>query len=464
MHFCWDSFLFQLKATNRSTNFSERMNSTNSMIGDLATTFAMQTPQCHDMRGSVVGFLRGQEMGSCLHGRVFGSPCYTSSVRQVARHAVPRCIAKEADRFPSESSYDKVFSSRWLNSSTVCFGTKDSKIVTWSHRTGEVAEYALPAAEPCQADPAIPAPERHVPFVVPDCARVMGVHSIDLNPSGSCLVATGREEGDVTLFATDSMSPVTVLRGHSSCVFGTRFISDSVLLSAGRDGLLLAWDLSQLPGSLDSFTPYDADIKAKVEGSSCCPVAPIGSTLVYQSISRIRALEYDASTHTALALDGPFGVVVIDCDAMLPTRSIERPPVDGLVALAHSAEHHVFAAGSLEGTLVYDLRTDRSHEVTRVGLPAGVRSLAFSGDVLAIGGGDGAVDFYDVRMLDHCCAQAFTCSDSARSRIVADGYLFGSGPQAVYTLQFDPVLQSKLFVGGGPLLCGSRGSYASVWE
>lgn len=400
-----------------------------------------------------------------LSWRTHPSPDYRwmqqEDLHDVVVSRLPHCLRKELVRYPREDMCDKVFAAQWIDPETVCFGTKDNKLISWNHATGEVRDVPLPPDlcpdEPLPQRTGDPAPVATPPLTPTaggetsgqNALPTVGIHDIDANCVGTLLVSGGRDDHDMALFALPSLQPKAVLRAHNDCVFASKFVGETTILSGGRDGLLLLWDVSKAAATADDKT---------------VPVLePVQR--VMRSFYRIRAIEHDAFRGTALVLGGDCSLMVFDCSTMRQVQRLALAEEPDLVALAVSSEYNVVATGSQCGTQLQDLRTGGTvAEVCDVGLPYGVRALAFNGDVLAIGGGGGCVDFYDVRMLTRRLPRPLSCAQgSVRESPFFSDFVPGEVPQAVYSLKYDPGYGSRLFVAGGPLLCGLSGSYASVW-
>ena len=136
---------------------------------------------------------------------------------------------------------------------------------------------------------------------------------------------------------------------------------------------------------------------------------------------------------------------------------------------AFDTDKRVLAIGSQYHVSFVDPRTPAPISVLSSQENWGVRSLSFKHHLLTVGGGGGTLLFFDMR---------------ARAPIVVDrerqGLRTGRGwlrkdanyyaqlsrgsepPNCVYTHAWDES-GSRLFVAGGPLLVGLRGSYAAMW-
>jgi len=180
---------------------------------------------------------------------------------------------------------------------------------------------------------------------------------------------------------------------------------------------------------------------------------------------RIRSIECCEFTDRAFVLCGDGSLSLFDCPTMLEIQCSPLPEEADLVSLAVSEENNIVAVGCESGTLLLDTRNgDKITELCDVGLPYGVRSLVFSRDILTIGGGGGSVDFYDVRMNCRKLPHPILCSQgSIRKTSFYPDTVPTDAPQAVYTLKYDAECGNKLFVAGGPLVCGLCGCYASIW-
>lgn len=100
----------------------------------------------------------------------------------------------------------------------------------------------------------------------------------------------------------------------------------------------------------------------------------------------------------------------------------------------------------------------------------GVRSLSFKHNLLTVGGSGGTLRFFDTRT-----RAAVTVEGNKTAMRVGRGWVrkdanfhvqqsrLGEPPaNAVYTHAWDEG-GTRLFVAGGPLLVGLRGSYAAMW-
>ena len=407
---------------------------------------------CLFARNNLIDYMQDRQMGSRFRVSPESRWMLREDFRTTVSAKIPFCLSKEKYRYPHEDKCDKIFAAQWIAPDTICFGTKDNQLLLWKFSTGELTNVILPDdAGSLTAPERTPTPIGEPP-INPDSSEVgplptTGIHDIDINQSRNLLVSGGKSDHDMVLFSLPSMIPSAILRGHHDCVFASRFIADDAILTGGRDGQLLLW---KVPGS--SIADEEVSIISPTE-------------CVIRSPFRVRSIEYCMYRDRAFVLCGDCSVATVDCHSMSPVEQIPLPEEADLVSLAISSENDMLAVGSQGGTMLLDTHNGRNiAELCDIGLPYGVRSLTFNKDLLTIGGGNGSVDFYDVRMLSRRIPHPLNCSlGSIRATSYYPEVVPYDVPQAVYTLKYDPEYHSKLFVAGGPLLCGLNGSYASVW-
>ena len=381
-------------------------------------------------------------------------------LRDIVSSTVPQTLHKEVVRYPYEDKCNKIFAAQWIGPDSVCFGTKDNQLQVWRYTTGEVTNITFPDTDYTKTfsspevigDPATSPNFMAEPNEVQEVLPTTGIHDIDINASRTFLVSGGRNDHDMALFDLPFMKPSAILRGHSDCVFASKFIADDVILSGGRDGALMLWNVSS--SSKGEVTAPDDTVRI-ITPTRC----------VMRSPFRVRSIERCDFTDRVFVLCGDGTLALFDCHTMHEIHYTPLPEETDLVCLAVSEENSAVAVGCQSGTLVLDTRNGcKITELCDVGLPYGVRSLTFNRDVLTIGGGDGSIDFFDVRMLSRRLKHPLICSQgSVRTTPYYPDTEPIDAPQAVYTLKYDPDCGNKLFVAGGPLVCGLNGSYASIW-
>ena len=161
------------------------------------------------------------------------------------RHMLSNAMMKEYQI--SQANTNKVFCSQWLSHKQVIFGTKCNKLMVLDVNTKHLDQI-----------PSLASSENSNP---PD--QECGIHSIEMNPSGTLLATGARNSNDVAVYRLPTLDPICVgENAHSDWIFdqvSCGFIEDLWSGSRYLFGLDLAgrsvsgvWLQGRHPGSVAS--------------------------------------------------------------------------------------------------------------------------------------------------------------------------------------------------------------------
>uniref|UniRef100_A0A0B7K5Q0 Mitochondrial division protein 1 n=1 Tax=Bionectria ochroleuca TaxID=29856 RepID=A0A0B7K5Q0_BIOOC len=213
----------------------------------------------------------------------------------------------------------------------------------------------------------------------------------------SALLATGDNDGTITLWHTDTAKSILTLEGHSNTITSIVFSHDSTLLaSASVDRTIRVWDVDTQEASAPSedqsgitcASAFSEDLKVIASHSSS-----------YDTIQL-----WDVATGKCLHVlkDHPatiFGMITFSPDSqLLASTSFRRPfnvwrvqtgertdistagHYDGVSTMAFSPDSTLIACGFFEGKVgLWDVSTAKGYE-TRINHSSMVTSLKFSTD------------------------------------------------------------------------------------
>eukprot|EP01100_Stratorugosa_tubuloviscum_P008288 TRINITY_DN344_c1_g2_i2.p1 TRINITY_DN344_c1_g2~~TRINITY_DN344_c1_g2_i2.p1 ORF type:complete len:144 (-),score=57.20 TRINITY_DN344_c1_g2_i2:63-494(-) len=134
------------------------------------------------------------------------------------------------------------------------------------------------------------------------------------------------------------------------------------------------------------------------------------------------------------------------------------PNNDQLSCLSWDEKGNCFAVGTLENIFFIDPRISQIYEIEKAPI-WGTRSLTFQNHTLTIGGGRGSIEFFDLRKRN----MRITLQGKQLNACLIDQFKNKQFPPAFYTHNWDHT-NRRLFIGGGPLLCSSKGCYASIFD
>ena len=118
------------------------------------------------------------------------------------RHMLSNAMMKEYQI--SQANTNKVFCSQWLSHKQVIFGTKCNKLMVLDVNTKHLDQI-----------PSLASSENSNP---PD--QECGIHSIEMNPSGTLLATGARNSNDVAVYRLPTLDPICVgENAHSDWIF-----------------------------------------------------------------------------------------------------------------------------------------------------------------------------------------------------------------------------------------------------
>lgn len=366
--------------------------------------------------------------------------------RKCKELAAPRIppVLKETE-FNGLSSYDKVFAAAWLDHCSFVIGTKDNKLVRWDSSTNKRVE--------------IPLPHRPWPQPSPPQAETCGIHSIAINREQTLLATGAANPCDTAVFSLPSFEPVSLLTGHEDWMFGTAWLTSTVVATGSRDKTLKLWT---------------------VHGDSFLNMKPIVTRTDH--IDKIRDVKFHDATEKLSTLSHDGTCKIWDPHEMEVIRTVDLPEKRELVCLA--MDHSLVAVGSQSYIAFVDIRCGHVKTFKSADGNWGVRSLSFKDNIVTCGGGKGKISFFDLRKeayikLRSAPKKLSHCQPIPPMSIELISYSTGKGTldlnevyeshfagqsihQAVYAHDWD-MSGTKLLVAGGPLPFGLRGCYVAIW-
>lgn len=346
---------------------------------------------------------------------------------------------------------NKIFSSQWLNTKQVVFGTKCNKLEVMDLNTGEMDHI-----------PSLKSSNNSVPAVCP-----CGIHSIAINPSKT-LLATGAENtNDLAVYKLPTFDPVCVgERAHDDWIFDMCWLDDEFLVTGSRDSHLGLWRIDGID-----------DVDSSPLNSLQVPEYSIKSPLLVKECTdarKVRALAYhdERKELAVLSLNAYFHIWDVETFQMVYNRKLQNSKEN--VCMCVSKSKILYAIGSQSHVNLVDPRS--KHTLTTIISKfrgGGIRSVSFREDIITIGTGTGHILFFDLKAgkyLESGCGHS--CS-----LVLGKGWLLHDEnymgffmhqynqdfPNAIYTHQYDDT-GTRLFVAGGPLPAGLWGNYAGLWS
>jgi WD repeat-containing protein 40A len=345
---------------------------------------------------------------------------------------------------------DKVFSSIWLNSHQIVFGTKCQKLVVLDINTKKQTSIPMFQGYDRQDE------ETYVPH----CS---GIHSIAMNPSRTLLaVGAGKPNETIQIFKLPTFDLVALLQGHDDMVFSVNWIDDFTLTSGSRDKSLKVWRLGSGSNEILEF-PLLHDINVFTPSMS-----------LVEHKEKVRDSVFNLNTRNLFTLSADGTVKIWDANMGKTHSSIPLFHTHETVCLGLDQKDHLVAVGSQAHISLIDSRISKIvHTFESLDEGWGVRSLFSHQNLLSVGGGLGRISFYDLRAEDylHWNTNEEGVQHSLES---GKGWIFKDAiynrhfhgvkiRNAIYTMAYDQEY-SRLFTAGGPLQLNLKGSYVGLWQ
>ncbi len=406
----------------------------------------------HPDAGTVLSALKRRELGGSLPALPQHNNVPQSDIlRALSADRVPRLLQEQ--QLPSLRAFNKFFCSAWLDGRTVIAGSKCNQLVVWDVSQSTFLRLALP-----------PGPWRERP------ALHCGMHALAVNPSRTLVACGGDNPHDIVVLSIPDFRPVAWLQQHTDWVFGVDWLSDTALVSGGRDGMLGRWNIEsclQTDAAYGAFSPMRPDPFAGRVADASLFVAHSPTR------RRVRDVRYnpDLGWYASVSQDG--FIRFWDAEMGKLTGGVELECTDP-ICITTSSYHNLFAVGASGYATFVDPRCHDSLTVRAVDDESSIRSIAFNNHVASMGIGTGAMMFYDVRMRSFLDLNA-TPGKAATRKLAyqtGDGWIDElpdtaflpreSVRQVPYTHCYDPS-GTRMFVAGGPLQMILTGCYAAVW-
>ncbi|XP_071964231.1 DDB1- and CUL4-associated factor 12-like [Antedon mediterranea] len=361
-------------------------------------------------------------------------------------------------------SLNKVFASKWLSSREVVLGTKCNKVVKLDVVTGEKVQIpSLKGRSSTQPTRSFDFANFFSFYYNTFNSNSCGIHSIDINPSGTLLATGGDNPNELAVYKLPSFDPVCVGENcHSDWIFDIVWLDDEFLVTGGRDGYLGLFqvknDLQESVGQFDSHSFLSPHEKKKCD-----------------DCKKVRAIKFNKDTNelAVLSPDGLFQTWDMHRFEKSFTQRLDQ--CEENVCMSLSEDNPVYVVGSQSHITFLDPRILKSVcVISSAERDSGVRSLSFNNELLTVGTGNGAILFYDIRNKKYlqcgCCSGEQTTLRLrtgegwlSKDEMYVEYFFNECFPNSVYTHCYNNT-RTKLFTAGGPLPSGLTGNYAAVWQ
>eukprot|EP01125_Pyxidicula_operculata_P017566 TRINITY_DN6153_c1_g1_i1.p1 TRINITY_DN6153_c1_g1~~TRINITY_DN6153_c1_g1_i1.p1 ORF type:complete len:375 (+),score=34.82 TRINITY_DN6153_c1_g1_i1:802-1926(+) len=374
------------------------------------------------MLRSINKLITSRDMGTFKYSDVH------NVISLISSHAIPWYLKEKEIKLQST---DKIFAVCWIGPNMVACGTKDNKFLVFDisgYSPVQQIELPLSSSPPAESN--------------------FGIHSITISKSNRYIASGALNPNDVAIFERDTMKPFRVLTGHKDWSFSAGFLTEDRVVSGSRDFTVSVWDI----GTGDSFerTPLQTSVGHN---------------------GKVRALTIkDSETFFTMGLDGQ--VLEWNSDHLKPVQSWRIENNLELNSMAMSDDSGLIGVGSKKGFNLIDPRMRSSPNFINSIDPEGVRSITFVNHVTTLGGASGCLAFYDLRMNDYMTTNN---EENPKFLRIGDGVLnkdefFNTYFAHSESIQRNAILahaynedNTKLFLGGGPLITGINGCYAGLW-
>lgn len=361
------------------------------------------------------------------------------------RHMLSNNMLKE---YPvTLTNMNKVFCSQWLSHRQIVFGTKCNKLLVLDVSTRHLDH--IPSLQSSE--------NSHPP------EQECGIHSIEINPSGTLLATGAKNSNDMAVYRLPTMDPVCVGEGaHSDWIFDQTWLDDQFLVSGSRDGSIALWRITDelIEQISEAEIPCHKTIKPLLK-KPCKQADRVRSLCYNQRAQEIAVVSLNGYIHCWNALK------------MKQVMSKKLPHTLENVCMATDDECQMYAVGSKANTDLLDSRTLQAvRKIPSRNSGCGIRSVSFKGNILTIGTGVGLMLFWDLRackFLESTMNSNRAVSlKASRGWVQRDDQFMGAFQNqkyqpAIYTHCYDQS-GTRLFAAGGPLQCGLKGNYVGLFQ
>lgn len=357
--------------------------------------------------------------------------------------------------------FDRGLSSVWLDEHRVVCGTRDGTLLEIDTR--DWSRWRLPL---------IASPDG-------DRLNCCGVSCLGVNPSRSILATRGADPDSLALYSLPSLNQLaaTCSTFRYECLSSLSWISDTLLLTATREGTHSIWDVS-------SGTPVERCYNRDVLMQRACAHD-------FDQRYTDTGVCVDAATQIAASVSIMGVVHIWDIHERLVATTSTQLQNAVCNCIDYCSDLGVFVVGTGARAAFVDHRTGRQEFAAPVNcdvIGGGVWSVAMNSMVATLGTGSGTVLFYDARRRDFVRHHPCQGGDDVGEAVILkthpglveeeqlDGLMLSLAqagtrrgesrtlefPNAVSTLCYNPS-STNLFAAGGPWPVGLRGYFASLY-
>ena len=279
-----------------------------------------------------------------------------------------------------------------------------------------------------------------------------GVNSVVFSPRAPVL-ASGSWDRTITIWQTETSTPIAGLTGHESGVNSVAFSSDGATLASGSsDKTIRVWNLATR--------------------------AEIGRLIGHEK--GVRSVAFPASDKDILASGSDDGTVILwDLATRQPISTLEGH-ASGVNSVAFSPDNAILASGSRDGTVILWDVAAGEQTATLEGHASGVSAVAFSPDgaAIATGSWDDRVILWDVETRNQIGTLEGHRDNVNSVSFAAGGALLASGGRDGTVILWDVLTREKITTFGYPgevlsvsfsasgalLAAGGRDGAVRLWE
>ncbi|KAF9209997.1 DDB1- and CUL4-associated factor 12 [Haplosporangium sp. Z 27] len=294
-----------------------------------------------------------------------------------------------------------------------------------------------------------------------ELAASTGIRSIAINPSRTLLAIGSGEPFQVTIYSLPELAPVGMMYGHKGLVFALTWVSDTVLVTGGRDGSMRVWSMASPALTVIPSVRHEIQVR-------------LPEITRAERNTRVRDLAFNKGSEKTMTLHTDGYVKLWDRNSYAELHRLPLKYTVEAVCLTSSVESNLFVVGSQSHLCILDPRASKIvHEAESCDEGCGIRSLDFKSHIVTIGDGYGRIGFYDVRAKAYL--NVFDDGKTKRRHheigpgsldqdTVYAGNVAGMTIRsAVYAMEYDSS-GTRLFAAGGPIQVGLSGAYAGLWS